>query len=204
MTLSHLTSQDPGDGPPTPLSDQHYQAVRDAKAKRSKIDVAIGVATFNGWSLGLFAALSGLLLLLSFSFIGLVICLGLGAVAYYEFQGRAMLRQLDARGARLLGYNQLALGALIVGYCLWSLVAALVGPSAYAEVIEENPELAQMLGSTDDLFRFGAVIVYGMGIVLTIPYQALVAWFYFSRAKHVTHYVNQTPKWVTQMQRAAA
>jgi len=204
MTLSHLTSQIPGDGPTSPLSAEHYQAMRDAKTKRSKIDVAIGVATFNGWSLGLFATLSGLLLLLSFSLIGLVISLGLGAVAYYEFKGRAMLRQLDASGARLLGYNQLALGALIVGYCLWSLIAAMVGPSPYAETIEQNPELAQMLGSTDELFRFGAFIVYGMGIVLTIPYQALVAWFYFSRAKHIIHYVNQTPQWVTQIQKAAA
>lgn len=204
MTPSHILPQNPDEAPPTPLSDQHYQAVREAKARRKKIDVAIGVATFNGWSLGLFASLSGLMLIFSFSFIGLVISAGLGAVAFYEFKGRAMLRQLDVRGTHLLGYNQLALGVLIIGYCLWSLAAVMFGPSEYAEVIAQNPELEQMLGSTDDLFRFGAMIVYGMAIVLTIPYQALMGWFYFSRAKYVTLYVDQTPQWVTQMQRAAA
>ena len=61
-----------------------------------------------------------------------------------------------------------------------------------------------MLGDPDELIRFATVIVYGSVIVLTIPYQALIAWFYFSRVKHVTQYVDQTPQWVTQMQRAAA
>lgn len=189
---------------PAELSDDHYRALREAKVRRKKIDFAIGVATFNGWSLGLFAGLSGLVLPLSFSLSGLFICLGLAVVSYHEFQGRALLRALDPRAARLLGYNQIGLGAVIVGYCLWSLAAVFVGPDPYAEVIAQNPELAQMLGDTGELYRMGAAIVYGMAILLTIPYQALMAWYYFSRARHVTQYVSQTPAWITRMQKAAA
>ena len=187
-----------------PLSAQHYQALRDAKNGRKKIDFAIGVATFNGWSLGVFAALSALILPLSFSFSGLLVSIGLGVVAWNEFTGRAMLRLLDPQGARRLGFNQIGLGAVIVGYCVWSLLAALFGPDAYAEVIAENPELGQILGSTGDLYRFIAAAVYGGAIVLTIPYQALMAWYYFSRVRHIMRYVEQTPAWVTELHRSAA
>jgi hypothetical protein len=204
MNIPPTVSHPIGDGPASPLSDEHYRALHEAKAGRKKIDVAIGVATFNGWSLGLFAGLSGLILLFSFSFVSLFICVGLGAVAHHEFKGRAMLRQLDVGGARLLGYNQIALGVVIVGYCLWSLIAVFVGPSPYAEVIAQNPELEQVLGSTGEIYVMGAAIVYGLVIVLTVPYQALMSWYYFSRAKHVARYIDQTPAWVTQMQKAAA
>ncbi|MEZ6190535.1 MAG: hypothetical protein R3C45_04510 [Phycisphaerales bacterium] len=192
------------DAPGAPLSEQHYQALRDAKNGRKKIDLAIGVATFNGWSIGVFAALSALILPLSFSLSGLFVTIGLGVVAYNEFKGRAMLRLLDAKGARHLGYNQIALGGVIVVYCVWSLLAALFGPDAYAEVIAENPELGQVLGSTGELYRFIAAAVYGGAILLTVPYQALMAWYYFSRARHITNYVEQTPAWVTEFQRSAA
>jgi hypothetical protein len=192
------------DVPGAPLSEQHYQALRDAKNGRKKVDLAIGVATFNGWSIGVFAALSALILPLSFSLSGLFVTIGLGVVAYNEFKGRAMLRLLDTQGARHLGYNQIALGGVIVGYCVWSLLAALFGPNAYAEVIAENPELGQVLGSTGELYRFIAAAVYGGAILLTVPYQALMAWFYFSRSAHIRNYVEQTPAWVTEFQRSAA
>jgi len=187
-----------------PLNDQHYQQLHNAKARRSKIDFAIKVASFNGWSIGIFAALSALFLPLSFSFQSLLITLGLGAVAYHEFKGRRLLRALDARGPRLLGYNQIGLGAVIVVYCLWTLMAELAGPGAYAQTLQEHPELSQVLGSTDGLVRFITVLVYGTIIALTVPYQALMAWYYFSRGKHLDIYVSQTPGWVTDLERAAA
>ncbi len=204
MAPPHTMPISPVVSAPAALSDEQVQAVRDAKAGRKKIDVAVGVATFNIWSLGLFAALSGLIMLFSFSLLSLMITAGLGLTAYHEAKGRKMLRELNPRGARHLGYNQLSLGGLIVAYCAWSMVTALFGPSAYAEVIQQNPELGQVLGDSDQLFRTVAALVYGMAILLTVPYQVLVAWFYFSRAKHVTRYVAQTPTWVTQVQRAAA
>lgn len=192
------------DAPNAPLSEQHYRALRDAKDGRKKIDFAIGVATFNGWSIGVFAALSALVLPFSLSLSGLFVTIGLGVVAFNEFKGRAMLRLLNPKGARHLGYNQIALGGVIVGYCVWSLLSAFFGPNPYAEVIAENPELGQILGSTGEVYRFIAAAVYGCAILLTIPYQALMAWYYFSRSRHITHYVEQTPTWVTQLQRSAA
>lgn len=189
---------------PLMLSDEQLMAMHEAKTSRKKIDTAVAVATFNGWSIGLFAGLSALALLFSFSLQGLLVTVGLAVVAYHEFKGKAMLKQLDTRAANLLGYNQIGLGVLIIGYCAWSLVAVFVGPDPYAEYIAQNPELGQVLGSTGELYRFGATVVYGLAIVLTVPYQAAVAWYYFSRAGHICKYVDQTPQWITQIQRAAA
>ncbi|MCH9003291.1 MAG: hypothetical protein IIC02_12015, partial [Planctomycetes bacterium] len=117
---------------------------------------------------------------------------GLGLVAYYDFKGLRLLRALDERGPRVLGFNQIGFGLLIVAYCAWSLIVELTGPGAYAQTIEQNPELAQILGSTDGLLRFAVVLVYGTAIALTVPYQALMAWYYFSRGKHMTSTANMT------------
>jgi len=185
-----------------PLTDEHYQALRDAKVRRKKIDRAVSVASFNGWSTGVFAALSAPFALFSFS--GFLVCLGLGVVAYHEFKGRAMLLAFDLRGPRVLGYNQIGFGALLVAYCLWSLYEALAGPNPYAQYIEADPAMANMLGGIGDLYTFGAVIVYGSVIVLTVPYQAFMAWYYFSRSKHLRDYLSQTPGWIAQAQRAVA
>ena len=73
-------------------------------------------------------------------------CLGLSAVAYHEFKGRALLRDLDLKGPRVLGYNQIGFGVLLVGYCVWSLIDAVVGPNPYETYIEAEPALADMLG----------------------------------------------------------
>ncbi len=187
-----------------PLSEQHYREMREAKVRRKKIDVAIGVATFNGWSLGIFAGLSALILPFSISLLGVLITVGLAWVAYTEFQGRTMLRQLNPDAAKKLAYNQIALAGVIVGYCLWNIIDTVAGPGAYAEVIERNPELEQMLGGTGEVIQMLTVVVYSVVIVLTIPYQALIAWYYYSRAKHIRQYVSQTPRWVTNLQKEAA
>lgn len=180
-----------------PLTAQHYAALNDARARRAKLDRAAAVATFNGWSIGVIAALSAPFAL--FSLTALVMAAGLGAVAYHEFRGRSMLRRLDLRGPRRLGMNQLALAALIVGYSLWCLYAALTGPNPYEQYIQAEPALGETLGSISALYRLAAIGVYGAVIMLTLPYQGLMAWYYFSRGRHLRLYVEQTPAWVMRV-----
>lgn len=185
-----------------PLTAEHYEALRDAKPRRAKIDRAIKMASFNGWSTGVFAALS--VPFAFFSVSGLLICLGLGAVTYHEFKGRAMLRRLDLGAPKYLGMNQIGFGALIVVYCLWSMYTAMTGTSSFAEHIAADPALAQALGPVDDLYKTLSLVVYGAGAVLTLIYQAVVSRYYFSRLKHLREYLEQTPQWVTEVERAAA
>lgn len=201
ITVTTQASGGGGDGAASgagPLSDEHLRAIREAKARRGVLDKAAGVATFNGWTIGTLAAMSAPFA--PFSVSGAVVFVGLAAVAYTEFRGRAMLRRLDERGPRVLGMNQVALGVLIVGYCVWTLYGALTGPSAYAEAVAAEPALAGMLGDVDELYRVAAMAVYGGGAVLTVPYQAAMAWYYFSRGRQLRAYVAQTPGWVTELE----
>lgn len=186
------------------LTPEQIQALQQAKANRSRITIAVTVATFNAWSLGIFAGLSALVLPFSFSIRGLLICLGLILTARNEFRGRSLLQQLNTRAPSLLGYNQILLAAIIVGYCLWCLVDTAWGRNSFEQMVLEHPELATMLGSTGDLIRYATIAVYVLVIFLAIPYQTMMAWFYFSRNRYLQEYLDQTPKWITEAQRYAA
>jgi hypothetical protein len=160
------------------------------------------VAAFNGWVVGIFAALSAPFAL--FSMAGFVVTIGLALIAYNEFRGRKRLLQFDPTSSALLGWNQVALLTLILGYCLWMLFTGLTGAAPFAAEIEANPEIAAALGSLDEfdhLYKVLVVVVYGTVIVLSAIYQGLNALYYFTRGKHVVTYVQETPDWVLEVHR---
>ena len=173
-----------------------------AKRDTKKIRKAAGVARFNGWSIGLFAALSAPFAL--FSLAGFLITAGMALVAYNEFRGRRRLLQFDEGAAAFLGWNQVGFLALITVYCLWMLVTGLTGESPFIAELKANPELGQVLGSPDQLesiYRGLVIVVYTAVIVLTAIFQGGNALYYFTRRKHVTAYVQKTPGWVLDLQR---
>ena len=108
-----------------PLSVQQQQQLSEANRRAKKVLGAAKVATFNGWSFGVFAAIS--LLFGIFSITSLLVGIGLGIVAWNEFRGRDLLRGFDPRGTRLLGWNQVGLICLLVVYCLWCIFTGLTG-----------------------------------------------------------------------------
>jgi hypothetical protein len=163
------------------------------------------VAAFNGWVVGVFAAVSAPFAL--FSVAGFLVTLGLTLIAYNEFRGRKRLLQFDPSSSTLLGWNQVALLTLIVVYCLWMIFTGLTGPGPFAAEVEANPEIAAAFGSFDEfdyLYRALVVAVYGTVIVLSAVFQGLNALYYFTRRKHVEAYVQETPGWVLDVQRMTA
>ncbi len=185
-----------------PLTPDHQQELLAANLRAKKIRGAIGVAAFNTWSLAVFAAIS--LPFALWSWPSLILEAGLAVVAYNEFRGRNGLRRFDPAAARLLGWNQLGLWALLVGYSVWSIGSALVAPNPYEGALRANPELGtSMLGSIGDLYLAVTFAVYGGMIVGTTLMQGLNAWYYFTRDKHVQAYLDATPAWVVDLQRAA-
>jgi hypothetical protein len=185
------------DGPLT-QEQRHELALANQRAK--KIRKAAGVAAFNGWATGIFAALSALVVLCGFSIDGFLITVGLTVIAYNEFQGRKRLLQFDPSASALLGWNQVGLMTLIVVYCLWSIYAGFTRPSS---LVAENPELAEALGSSEhynEVLKGLTVIFYGAVIVLSAFFQGLNALYYFSRRKYIEAYVRETPPWVVEIQ----
>ena len=156
------------------------------------------LAAFSAGSF-LFVAVAGMFG--EFDVVGLVMGVGLAAVAWNEFRGRAMLRRFDARACRLLGWNQLGLMTLILGYAAWMLGHALWGSNPYAQAMAGGPALAGTLGSMDRLYKTISLATYGGLIVGTLIFQGLNSLYYFTRRTHVETYLRETPQWVTDLDR---
>ncbi len=185
-----------------PLTLDQRRELSDAKQSAKKIRNAARVASFNGWSIGIAAAVSAPFAL--FSTTGLLMTVGLAIVSYNEFRGRKRLLRFDPAAAKILGWNQLALLAMIVVYCLWMLYVGLVGESSFVAQMEAQPELQAALGSLDEiggLYDSLVVVLYSSIIVGTVVFQGLHALYYFSRRKYVQAYVRDTPEWVRDVQR---
>ena len=186
----------------SPLSAEQLEAFTDAKRRRRKLDRAATVAATGGWITAVLAALGVPFAL--FDGVSAVMVLGLAAVAYHEFKGRRMLKALDPAAPRLLGCNQLAFAALIIAYSVWQIVRVLTGDGHYAQAIAAEPMLADALGPVEHLYTSISLAIYAMLIVGTILFQGGIAWYYFSRAKHLRAYVGQTPAWLTDLLRHSA
>lgn len=134
----------------------------------------------------------------------LVAGLALTGLAYNEFRGRRQIKQLDPLGPRTLGINQLVCCLLIALYCGLQLYKTIFGPGTYAQAIEDNPEIASMLEPMADLLQTATIATYLLVFVVGVAAQAATAWYYFSRKKHLDAYLQQTPGWVLDLDRAQA
>ena len=150
----------------------------------------------------MFAVASALLLVLAtlgghFTIAALGITVALGIVAYYEFRGKRMLKQLDVAGCRVLGWNQLGLLAALTVYCGWSIVWGFLYPSNLSAGIEEHPELLSAYSETerrdlvdalkiiDEIWPALIASTYGAIIIASVIYQGGNAWYYFARKRYV-------------------
>ena len=80
----------------------------------------------------------------------------------------------------------------------------LASEDPFSEELKAKPELQAIFDSTmelDQTYRLFVVAVYGTVIVLSVVFQGLNALYYFTRRKHVEAYLQDTPKWVLDLQR---
>ncbi len=192
----------------SPLSPEHFAQLELAKTRAKKIRRAIAIAATDAWITAIFAALAVLGSLVMFSVAGICIGLAVSFVAYNSFRGHRVLKNLDARGPRLLGYNQLLLAASITVYALYCIYDAAHNPGEFAAYLA-NPQLAgalgpMNLGSLARLEWLLTLTVYIAVIAATLVAQGLTALYYFTRAKHLRAYREATPAWILDLQRKTA
>ena len=185
-----------------PLSMQHEHALAAANKRMRKVHNAAKVAAFNGWTAAVFAVLCFPFAV--FVVTAMVMGMALAIVAWNEFRGRTMLRQFDRRGPNLLGWNQIGFMGLLIAYCAWQIYANLTGVDPVEKHLAGYPELATMLGPIDQLHVILTLGVYGGVMIFSILYQGLNAWYYFSRAKYLVTYLDQTEPWIIDLQRLSA
>ncbi|MCC6683255.1 MAG: hypothetical protein IT445_20355 [Phycisphaeraceae bacterium] len=205
-TIPHATHTDAytveSDG--QALGPQMQQQIAQARQRRKAIDRAMSVAAFDAWSSAVLAALCVPFAL--FSWASLLAAMVLSAVAYVEFTGRAMLRQLDPRSLHVLAGNQIGMAVIVILYAVWRLYLATTG-QGYAAQIEQQlpPDVAGQLGSSvSQLVRNMEMLVYVVLIAGTVLMQGGTALYYLSRRKALHEFVTQTPRWVIDVLKAAA
>lgn len=179
-----------------PLSQDQVQQMVDADRTLARIvGGPMRWSKFNGVTLALMAFITGfvaLLNLLSMQWDGLDLLIGaaLGAFAWVEFSGQAMLKKLDPAGAARLRLNQLALLAAIVVYCLWKIYA----PSDLAsDVAAVDPQMAGMVKDIEQL-------TYSCVLIVSAIFQGGLAWYYGRSARALELYRTQTPGWILDVQ----
>jgi hypothetical protein len=182
---------------PPPLPDaapplqqaQVQQQLIDARLAAKKIRRATTVAVTDGWMIAIFAGGSFICGLIG-DVSGVLIGMAMAAIAWIEFTGAARLRRLDPTAPRRLAYNQLAFALLIIVYSLWSLRSSTMP----AEIPPEY----------QDLFLMAKRILYFTLMAVGILAQGGTALYYITREKHLQKYVNETPPWIIEMQKAGS
>jgi hypothetical protein len=185
-----------------PLTVEHRRELLAARDRSTSIRKAARVAAFNGWTTALIAALSAPFSL--FSPVGLALTAGIAIVAFNEFRGRKRLLNFEPSAARLLGWNQIGLLAMITAYCLWMLYASFNESSELSAQLQSYAELDAALGTTggfENLYKQIVLYFYGGVIALSALFQGGTALYYFSRRRLVEEYVAETPEWVRDVQR---
>lgn len=187
-----------------PSSPQEIQAqLAAASLAARKVRWMAAVATFDAWSIAIFAAPSFVCGLFSGAS-GVLLGLAMGATAFVEFRGAAAIRRLDPTAPRRQGYNQLVLACSIILYALWCIHAASAGGGLLAQLQQADPgaDFSSIGGGQmDSLGQAVTWFLYGGLIVLTILFQGGLALYYFSREKVIRQYLAETPAWVVEMQR---
>jgi hypothetical protein len=184
------------------LAPEQLREWADAQRRGKKVRRAAGSARFQGWSISIFAAFTIVFSL--FDPPGLLLGIGMGVTGYFQFVGAARLAKLDAPAARMLGWNQLALGGMLVLYALWGLLHAGSAPLP-PEVMSAGARqsLGPMFQSAQELAKLIAMVVYATVAVAAVLGQGWAAWYYFSREKYVRRYEADTPQWIADLQRVA-
>jgi hypothetical protein len=182
------------------LSEENLRELATARQSLRKVNRAISVARFDGWTIAIFAGLTLLMGITDPTNILLALCLG--TVAYVELSGAAKLRRLDPSAVRMLGFNQFGLAGLLTVYALWRIHVELHGGGFLASLVAQDPADAQALGPYMNLGRSIVFMFYGSLIAVAVVGMGGMAWFYFSRRKYLDAYLGNTPQWIIDMQKS--
>ena len=191
--------------PPPAAVPPEYAVARELAAARlawRPVRRAIRYATFDGWSLAVFAGLSALPCM-GFGLAGVVVAVLLGAAAAVELMAVRRLRRLDVGAVRPLVVNQLALGVAVLAYAGWNLYLTSQGRGLMAVVLEQ---VASQSGQRVDAestqtVRHGINLLYGILAVLGPAWTGGTAWLYAVGGKRLRTYLARTPPWALQMHR---
>jgi hypothetical protein len=201
-----LSTTEQVEAPPARLSPDQLVELEGAQRQLGKLRRAAGVAKFNSVTSAVIGICAGFgvligLMLGSFDGLGLVVTVGLLAIAWNEGRARKKLLQLVPGSGRELGWNQLAFLALIAAYCLYQILYVVNQPNSFDDAIAQNPQLADMLGSYPEMSHTIGILIYLAVLAISTLTVGGNAWYYFACNRRLDTYLAETPNWVLDIQR---
>ena len=183
------------------FTPENLGQLQAARTDMRKLRRAVSVATFDGWTLGIFGALTVLMGLTDPT--NLVLGIAMVAAALVELRSVPRLRMLDPAIPKRLAINQLAMGAVLLLYAGWRMVVTLrSGAGELMSLAGTDPQVRQIIEPFDGLMRMVTLAVYCGMMVIAIFGQGGMALYYFSRGRHLQDYLTRTPPWIIAMQQA--
>ena len=198
--MSEVPPNLPLPAPAPGLTAEHLQQLAAARELGAKIHRAVILARINGWTTAVFSGLTVLGSLLSPG--GLLLGLGMGVISWVEFRGAAGLRRLDRTTPGKLALNQGVFALMLFLYGAINLILIWNNPNPLAGEAGADRQLAEMLAPYEGMAKSVYLAVYGGIILAALTGPALIAVYYWSRRKYIEAYLQQTPAWIQQLQKA--
>lgn len=189
----------PSAEPVSPLNEADYQAIRRAAVAHRPVRNAARIAMTSAFTILVVAALAVPFVVLSPGIANLVIAAGLGIIGYLEYAGARKMRRGLPEAASHLGWNQVVFIALICVYCLVRMFD--VSADSYISPEDRNqlsqvPELTSIFENTiPSMVRAFYLLVMLLSIIL----QGGLAWYYFTRRRHLEALQRSTPAWIRRL-----
>jgi len=192
---------------PGPLQESDFIRIRQALVQRLAVKRAARTAMTSAVITLIIGGASLPLTLLCSDLASVLIAAAICAIGVMEYLGCRKMRRADPSAARHLGINQMAFLGVIILYCLAQVFtfspekakAAAISPEVRAQLYV-LPDTQQAIDS--QIERWAPVLTYGfysLVIVLSVCCQGGLAWYYFSRRRHVETFNQNTPQWIRRL-----
>jgi uncharacterized membrane protein HdeD (DUF308 family) len=185
------------------LTPENLRELESARFALRKIRRAVSAARFEGYTIAICGGLSLLGGIGSISISDMFVGTVLLVIGIIEIIGAGKLRSLDPKAAKMLVLNQLILAGLILLYALWNLTAEATHPTS--DLPDLSPSEAQAVsqyssplsGLTHEIM----LLLYA-SLILAAIVEAGMAAYYHSRGEQLRKYLETTPAWIVDMQKA--
>ncbi len=189
------------------LSETQIAAIRTARQSQRPLRRGAAVASVSGTFLLLCA--SGSLLLALFGVEHLIAAVLLAGLGVVELRGASGLRAARPGAGRMLMWNQLCLGLLVIAYGSLGLVRTLVSDPATmgfseqtATFLEQNPDMG--LSGLGRIMWVAMLGLYGGVIVFGVACQGAMALYYAAKERRLRTWRAATPPWAVEFLQQAA
>ncbi len=187
-----------------PLSQEQLAQIGEARMNASQILRAAQIAHREFVGLILMGALTAMFSCYGgISISSLIMGLWMIVGGVIEHLGEQRIRRLDPDVFTTLSRNQLLLGIMFVVISAWWMLTIAMGSDKdLASTGKTLSNLGVAATQMMPLIKLMLYAAYGSVGVFGIFWQGYLSWYYSRRQKQLLEYIQETPKWILDMQQS--